>query len=127
VTPTYQLHIRVPCPVRIQVGRLGMFNFPEGDYLYTGSARRGLVARVARHLRREKRCRWHIDYLLTHPGVTVRHVTYSDMAECDLNRASGGTIPVPGFGASDCRAGCGSHLRRLGSIGTDASVIPRTR
>lgn len=110
---TYQLRIAVARPLRIEVGRLGCFDFPAGTYVYTGSARRNLEARVARHLRREKTLRWHIDYLLTAPGVTVIEVARSRRDECRWNRAQAGEVLVPGFGASDCRSGCGSHLKRL--------------
>ena len=111
---SYQLRLAVPLPVRIEVGRLGRFDFPAGIYIYTGSARRNLEARIARHLRREKTLRWHIDYLLGAPGVHVVDVLRSRRGECRWNQATGGTVIVPGFGASDCRAGCGSHLKRLG-------------
>jgi len=110
---TYQLLIDVARPLRIVVGCLGEFDFPAGRYVYTGSAKRNFEARVARHLRREKALRWHIDYLLMAPGVTVLEVKRSRRDECTLNRAVKGGIPVPGFGASDCRAGCGSHLKHL--------------
>lgn len=114
----YRLHIRVARPVAVSVGRLGRFTFPAGRYVYTGSARRGLEARIARHLRAGgKRLKWHIDHLLAAPGCAVTGVERHAAAECALNRAVGGTVPVPGFGASDCRAGCGSHLRYLGLEG----------
>jgi Uri superfamily endonuclease len=122
VTPhTYRLHIRVERDVTVAVGRLGRFVFPAGCYVYTGSARRGLEARIARHLRpaREKRLHWHVDHLLAAPGCRVERVTRHAAGECDLARRAGGTVPVPGFGASDCRAGCGSHLRYLGRDGPD--------
>lgn len=109
----YQLYIEVTAPLRLNVGRLGCFDFPAGDYVYTGSARRNLEARIARHLRREKTLRWHIDYLLVAAGVRVCSVVRSEEDECLLVRRSGGTVVVPGFGASDCRAGCVSHLRCL--------------
>ncbi len=112
---TYRLFIRVKRPVRLTVGRLGTFSFPAGRYVYTGSARRNLEARVARHLRKDKPLRWHIDYLLASPHATVERVERSTEAECVLNRQGGGTVPVPGFGASDCTAGCGAHLRYLGA------------
>jgi Uri superfamily endonuclease len=111
---SYQLHIQAARPVRVRVGRLGEFLFPAGAYVYTGSARRKPEARIARHLRKEKALRWHIDWLLTAPGVAVARVERSVESECALNRKVGGTVPVPGFGASDCRNGCGSHLRYLG-------------
>jgi Uri superfamily endonuclease len=111
---SYQLHIVLSQAARITAGRLGRFDFPAGRYVYTGSARRNFEARIARHLRREKTLRWHIDYLLAAPGVTVAAVDRWEAGECDLNRATSGDIPAPGFGASDCRNGCGSHLKYLG-------------
>jgi Uri superfamily endonuclease len=114
-TPTtYQLRIRLAQPLGLAIGRLGEFDFPAGDYVYTGSARRNFEARIARHLRKEKTLRWHIDYLLAASGVTVTEVSRADAAECALNQATAGDIPAPGFGASDCRHGCGSHLKYLG-------------
>ena len=111
---TYQIVINIAREVEVRVGRLGVFRFSPGRYVYTGSARRNIEARIARHLSADKRLHWHIDYLLAAPGVAVVRVRRFRRAECDLNRASRGTIPVPGFGASDCRAGCGSHLKFLG-------------
>ncbi|MDR2240657.1 MAG: GIY-YIG nuclease family protein [Zoogloeaceae bacterium] len=111
---TYQLRIVLDRPARLRVGRLGVFDFPAGRYVYTGSARRNLEARIARHLRKEKRLRWHIDWLLAAPAARVTSVRRSCETECALNRKTRGGILIPGFGASDCRAGCGSHLRYLG-------------
>jgi Uri superfamily endonuclease len=110
---TYQLLIEVARPVRANIGRRGSFAFPAGRYIYTGSARRNFEARVARHLRQEKTLRWHIDYLLAMPGVRIAGVRRYVEDECAINRATPGSVPVPGFGASDCRAGCGSHLKFL--------------
>jgi len=121
---TYQLHIVVARPRILGIGRLGRFRFPAGHYLYTGSARRNLIARVRRHLSRDKKRRWHIDYLLSAHAVKVVDVTLSHDAECLLNQRASGEIIVPGFGASDCRAHCGSHLRYLGCVacaGIDAT------
>ncbi len=112
---SYQLHIKLAQPLSLTVGRLGRFFFPEGNYVYTGSARRHLEARIARHLRREKILRWHIDWLLAAPGVRVIAVTRSALAECTLNQRTGGRILVSGFGASDCCERCDSHLRFLAS------------
>ncbi len=111
---TYQLAVLLARPARIAVGRLGEFAFPAGRYIYTGSARRGLDARVRRHLSRAKRLRWHIDYLLAAPGASIVDVTLSGESECALNQRTRGAIVVPGFGASDCRCGCGSHLKFAG-------------
>jgi Uri superfamily endonuclease len=114
VLPTYQLLIRLAEPVRIRVGRLGSFEFPAGRYVYTGSARRNPEARIARHLSAVKRLHWHIDYLLAAPGADVAGTLRFGETECEVNGRTLGRILVPGFGASDCRAGCGSHLTFLG-------------
>ena len=111
---SYQLQIDVRQPIRCAIGRLGGFDFPAGRYVYTGSARRGFEARVARHLRAEKALRWHIDHLLSAPGVKITKVVRSCREECRLNQASPGRVLVPGFGSSDCKAGCGSHLKFIG-------------
>jgi Uri superfamily endonuclease len=111
---TYQLHISVARSLSLSVGRLGHYFFPAGNYVYTGSARRHLEARIARHLRDEKTLRWHIDWLLTAPGVCVVAVTRSKFAECALNQRTGGRTLARGFGASDCRKRCESHLMFLG-------------
>lgn len=110
---TYQLLIEIPCAVEVAVGRLGRFVIDAGRYVYTGSAQRNFEARIRRHQAAVKRMHWHIDYLLAVPGVRIVEVRRFSDAECDVNRRTIGIIPVPGFGASDCRAGCGSHLKRL--------------
>ncbi len=116
---TYCLLIRLDRRVRLTVGRLGRLTFPPGVYVYTGSAARGLTARVARHLRKRKRRHWHIDYLLAHRSariVAVIMVAGELLSECRLNQAvmSLARARIPGFGSSDCRSGCGSHLAYLG-------------
>jgi len=119
---TYQLTIEVERPLRLRVGQLGRFEFPAGRYIYTGSARRNLEARIARHTSCAKRLRWHVDYLLCARGVNVVKVRRSRLEECALNRRAGGTIPAPGFGAGDCRTGCGSHLKYLGPLARSSGV-----
>jgi Uri superfamily endonuclease len=111
---TYQLFIEVSVPVRVSVGRLGCFDFPAGEYVYTGSARSNFAARVNRHLSPSKKMHWHIDYLLATAGVSVREVLCYADPECAVNQQTVGDVVVSGFGSSDCRAGCGSHLKRLG-------------
>ncbi len=93
---------------------MGEYCFDAGLYVYSGSARRHPHSRLQRHLRREKRLRWHIDYVLTSPGVEIVDVEVRGVPECRLNRLTIGTLPVRGFGASDCRSRCGSHLKYLG-------------
>lgn len=110
---SYQLLVVVTTPLHLAIGRLGEFDFPPGRYVYTGSAKRNLEARVARHLRPVKALRWHIDYLLNSRAASVVEVVRSRRSECGLNRAVRGRVLCVGFGASDCRAGCGAHLKHL--------------
>jgi Uri superfamily endonuclease len=117
---TYVLLMTLAEPIRLEVGRLGVFPLRAGWYAYAGSALGpgGLNARLSRHTREEKRLRWHIDYLLTQ--ARLREVWYSEdleRRECAwikfLGNLPGTEVPVPGFGASDCR--CRSHLFGLTS------------
>ena len=105
------LHLRQSAP--IQIGRLGLIIFQRGWYAYVGSAcgPGGLAGRLGRHLRPEKKLRWHLDYLrvLAEP----RRIWYSTAAErlehaWAAALASGGARPIHGFGCSYCR--CPSHL-----------------
>lgn len=112
----YQLLIRLDSDTTIPVGKLGVFDFSRGYYVYTGSAMGGLEARIARHLSAEKRFHWHIDYLLEQSAI----IRYAIMecpagelcAECAVNAATlemdGAVEPVKGFGSSDCK--CRTHL-----------------
>jgi HEAT repeat protein/Uri superfamily endonuclease len=125
---TYVLALWLAAPLTIRVGRLGEFRFPAGWYLYTGSALGpgGLQARLARHLRhvgRDKRAHWHIDYLREQAtwGGAWGCAT-GERKECHwaaaLRDLPGARIEVPGFGASDC--GCPAHLVRLPALPGEA-------
>ena len=65
----YQLLIFLPKTTSIAIGKKGKFKLPKGYYIYTGSAKNGLKARVERHLHKEKKRYWHIDYLLDYAKV----------------------------------------------------------
>lgn len=121
---TYQLIFDLPVARRVSVGRFGSFDFPAGRYCYTGSAKRAFEARIRRHLAKEKRLRWHIDYLLAAPRVRMVEVRRLTEPECEVNRQTAGEVVVAGFGASDCHADCGSHLKRIGDA---APRRPRRR
>ena len=71
---TYQLFIDVQQPVTLAIGKLGSFDFPAGHYIYTGSAKRNIEARIARHLAKDKKLRWHIDYLLNSTCASITKV-----------------------------------------------------
>ena len=97
-------------------GRPGVVLDP-GFYLYAGSARGGggIAARLSRHFRRGKKLHWHIDHL-TEVATSLSAHAFPDGRECMIVekflRMDGVSVPVPGFGSSDCRR-CQSHLLRL--------------
>lgn len=114
---TYALVLRVDSAARLQIGRRGIHTFPAGWYVYAGSARGpgGVRARVERHLRTHRRPHWHIDYLREAAEVVDVWVARQEkFTEHDvvklLTGIEGVTVPVKGFGSSDCRAGCEAHL-----------------
>ncbi len=116
---TYQLEILLSTPTLLTIGRFGFFDFPQGRYVYTGSALRNIEARIARHLLtakklNENKLRWHIDYLLASPAASILKVTQFTLPECQVNQRTQGEILIAGFGSSDCRARCASHLKYLG-------------
>ncbi|UCE00002.1 MAG: GIY-YIG nuclease family protein [Chloroflexota bacterium] len=122
---SYALHLRLDQPSCEQIGRLGEFYFPAGDYLYIGSAMGsgGLRARLSHHLRGPKRNHWHIDWLRAITKVAGFYYLVGDKRfEClwsqMLGENPGTAIPAPRFGASDCMVSgqsCFAHLFWLGS------------
>ena len=133
----YVLELYLPQEASIMIGRLGETRFPAGAMLYLGSARGpgGLKGRLGRHLQPDKAglLHWHIDYLR---GITqVRATAYlvqeelspAELLEClwsqALVRLPGSSVPLPGFGASDCRLGCPAHLVVFAGYGEDGPPL----
>jgi len=85
---SYQLHIHLSEATAIKIGKLGVFLFPQGSYIYTGSAKK--------------------------TNVKITRVNLFDEDECLLNQRTSGQILIPRFGASDCKHDCESHLKYLG-------------
>jgi Uri superfamily endonuclease len=115
----YLLYIEVKRPIRLEIGAMGRIAFPAGRYVYVGSAHKGIEARLARHRRlaeqKSGKLHWHIDYLLTNMHVRwMKEEAFENGDECELSQQiaskKGVAIPAPGFGSSDCRSGCKSHL-----------------
>ncbi len=108
----YTLIIQLDKDTCVNVGALGKLTFKKGLYVYVGSAQANLGHRIKRHLGKEKRLFWHIDYLLTNSTARIIKVFYKQAdktEECDLAKAiSERGKPVDGFGCSDCH--CKSHL-----------------
>jgi histidyl-tRNA synthetase len=107
----YALALRLVSPLDVRAGK-NSATLPAGDYLYCGSARGpgGLRARLARHMRPQKRAHWHIDQLTAVANMLGAFVE-AQGDECALNAALADLpIPIAGFGSSDCRR-CAAHLR----------------
>ncbi len=101
------------------MGKFGTHLFETGTYIYAGNARRGFDARIRRHLSKEKRFHWHVDYLLDSKYASVNEVwafpvgvTECDIIETLIERTDA-VAPIAGFGASDCEAGCPAHLLKV--------------
>jgi Uri superfamily endonuclease len=116
----YILTMQMVHDMALTVGNLGTFEFPAGYYLYVGSAMSGFAGRINRHLRRRKKMRWHIDYLLEAADLlwVDLYETDSPDAECKLNgevaELEGAVSIVPNFGASDCK--CRTHLHYFAEL-----------
>ncbi len=86
-------------------------------YLYAGSAYGpgGMRARIARHFKGGKKAHWHVDRLTNADRVMAAYALPGG-SECAIIEAAlkikGVSVPVPGFGGSDCRT-CPAHLLRL--------------
>ena len=113
----YSLIIDLKREKTLRVGKLGEAVFPAGTYVYTGSAMKGLEARLRRHCARSKKINWHIDHLLTLPDAQIQRIILYPAApgqECRQNKRiasrTGAVVILKNFGASDCKSGCASHL-----------------
>jgi Uri superfamily endonuclease len=110
---TYLIIINLKKDKTIKVGSLGKINFKEGYYFYVGSAlgkSMSLENRIARHFRKKKKMRWHIDYLLADEDAEITRVlTFKGKRECIIARKlSKNFVGIKNFGSSDCK--CSSHL-----------------
>ena len=95
----------------IETGRLGPVAYHGGYYVYVGSAKRNLAARLARHCRLRKQMHWHIDYLRDKASVVAAiPVRTTEDLEHQLASSVHRIAPscVPHFGCTDCD--CESHL-----------------
>ena len=98
----------------------GKIILPSGYYLYIGSAfgPGGLFARVRRHLQRNKKIRWHIDFITTKADKLNFLFVYGiksskdAITECDIVRKlideKVAKLSLRGFGATDSE--CSTHL-----------------
>jgi Uri superfamily endonuclease len=113
----YLLIVRLARTLAIGTGRWRGTRLAPGLYAYAGNAwgAGGLAARLARHRRRAKTIHWHIDHL-TNRATSIETLAFPGELECRLIdrllAVKGVTVPIPGFGSSDCRL-CPAHLVKL--------------
>jgi Uri superfamily endonuclease len=142
----YVLIIHIPESQQLAIKSLGQLSLENGTWLYVGSAvgngSTSLENRLKRHFRRQKVIHWHIDYLLN-KRATVQSAVWAEgpsSFECEIAQALQNDkmfVPGPkGFGASDCKNKCISHifrylqdnlsLEKVQSIFIDLGLQPRT-
>ncbi len=114
----YCLEMIVSADSEIKIGALGKIHFKKGKYVYVGSAMNSLEKRIGRHLQKNKKKHWHIDYLLANNNVKTEKAYFIESPkkiECALANwiAEKGDL-VNGFGYSDCK--CNSHLFRVAGV-----------
>ncbi|MEC7562112.1 MAG: DUF123 domain-containing protein, partial [SAR324 cluster bacterium] len=71
---------------KINIGKQGGFLFPSGLLVYVGSAlgAGGLRGRISHHLKINRKCHWHIDYLLQ--KMPVGQIIYTEtQADSNMN------------------------------------------
>ncbi|GAB6076478.1 GIY-YIG nuclease family protein [Desulfurobacterium crinifex] len=95
------------------------FSLKKGIYVYVGSAfgSGGLRKRISRHLKKEKKKHWHLDFISTDNSFKVLEIWIIEdkKVECSLaNLISETEKPIIGFGSTDCN--CPSHLFRVSEI-----------
>ena len=114
----YVLMIELKRPLKLETGRFAGRVLAPGCYAYCGSAKGpgGLQARVGRHLAPDKKVHWHVDPL-TLAGEISQVGVEAGGSECDLVArvlaTPGASVPIRGFGSSDCRD-CEAHLVQVG-------------
>ena len=116
---TYLLFIKIIESIEIQIRGETLF-INAGYYIYIGSAfgAGGLSSRLHRHLRKIKKKHWHIDQITISEFSEIIGigVLLKQKVECELSKILGDmekTIPIAGFGNSDCERKCISHFFRV--------------
>jgi Uri superfamily endonuclease len=114
VCGTYLLLLECNNEAELSIGKLGRMNAEPGYYLYVGSAfgPGGIRARINHHMQIAGRPHWHIDYLRTVAALVNVWCVYGSRYEHEwahsLMHSEAATVPLNGFGSSDCK--CATHL-----------------
>jgi Uri superfamily endonuclease len=106
----------------IRIGKIGTHPFKKSIYIYVGSATgigpTSLEGRIKRHIKKNKRRYWHIDYFLNNDKALIKYAIFSKadaILECSMAEAIEKYLeikhPAKGFGSSDCD--CFAHIFRV--------------
>jgi Uri superfamily endonuclease len=114
------------------VGTLGELLLRPGYYLYVGSAigSGGLAGRLRHHAAVASRPHWHVDYLravarLEQTWFCCDRERREHLWACALSQTRTASVPLSGFGASDCA--CQSHLFYFRCLPSAAGFRHRVR
>ena len=109
---SYILIMRNRHNLELEVGKLGRVQFERGYYVYVGSGLGGVYQRARRHMRRDKKKYWHIDYL-TPEYMSIKRIyiirsgqSIEEILAQKIEKTS--CSAVVGFGSSD--SPLASHL-----------------
>ena len=106
----YLLVLELKKETHIVISKKNWFLKP-GFYVYVGSAMKNLNSRIKRHLRKNKKKRWHIDYLIEKTAsIKAIPIRASKKLECEIAQSLSKIAEetVLNFGCSDCN--CRTHL-----------------
>ena len=111
----YILFFNIDKNLQLKIGSLEKIKFDKGNYAYVGSAQNNLEKRIGRHMIKNKKKFWHIDYLLSNKLTKITKIFYKKsgkLEECRIAKklSKTGSL-IPSFGCSDCN--CKSHLFRI--------------
>jgi len=97
--------------------KFGHIKLPNGYFYYIGSAQKNLEQRIKRHVKKEKKLHWHIDYLTCKRSTKLKSIfiikNRKKEYECKLVNEMQKIFYlkslIKNFGNSDC-TNCDSHL-----------------
>ncbi|MEM0379491.1 MAG: GIY-YIG nuclease family protein [Nanopusillaceae archaeon] len=102
----------------IKIGKLGKVRFKKGNYIYVGSAMNNLEKRILRHLKKDKKLKWHIDYITTNDNFVIRKIFIKESNKKEEEKISKKFEKyfsfIENFGNSDCNDK--SHLFLINNL-----------
>jgi Uri superfamily endonuclease len=113
---TYCIIFKLKNKLTITVKSGKTYTLQKGTYVYVGSAWNsgGIESRVKRHLKRNKRKHWYLDFITTTNHFEAQKVITIPNRKVECNVASLLSTKYGGiekFGCSDCN--CFSHLFKI--------------